>query len=156
MKQLSLARLALRLLSVPLIIYAMSAGSKAQQIEPEYLANENFNARFIEANRACGPQAQGTIAAGTTAVVLTGIFKGVRICNMVVTASAIGTFQIRSGTGVACATGLANLSPPFNMAANGNMVLNFNRMFAVGPNTDLCITAVGVAIPYFFTYNYNW
>lgn len=92
---------------------------------------------------------------GAPTKILTGVAGSrIFICGYDVSAAASTTLQLKTGTGANCATGLANLTPAWNLVAGiGNLGnANFMGTGPVPPLTDVCVASAGaVQIMIYYT-----
>ena len=65
----------------------------------------------------CGRVANGASAAATTLVITGTAGQGIHLCGWDVTATAVGTWQIITGTGATCGTGTVNISAAHSLGA---------------------------------------
>jgi hypothetical protein len=79
----------------------------------------------------------------TTQIVALQAGKSIHVCGFVVNAGGTTTARIVQGTGTNCATGLANMTPAFNLASGGNVSFgnSVGRLLKTNSGSALCITS---------------
>ena len=83
--------------------------------------------------------------AGTTELVSAQANKRVYVCNYIMdSAGGTQTVSLVYGTGTACATGTANLTPGWSLGANQGLVDNVtDAVLQTAVGNALCINVVG-------------
>lgn len=93
-------------------------------------------------------------AAATTQLVALVAARSIRVCALVITASATGTAQFKNGTGSNCGTGTASLTGAMAVLINGAIALGSGsgELFKTPVSNALCLAAVTGNITGFVSY----
>ena len=118
---------------VAILVLALLPGVKAQSVQA------------ISCNAASVYDASTN---GSTKLVTGVNAKATYLCGFVIYGAGTASVKFISGTGTACATGSANLTPAFAIAQSQvNDTSPFFRGLYIDPLVDVCInTSAGVAI----------
>ncbi len=80
---------------------------------------------------------------GSTQLVTNASPSQIYVCGFVITSGGTASVKLESGTGTACATGNAALTPAFPMVANGEVIDSSSvwRGLRVASARNLCISS---------------
>lgn len=93
----------------------------------------------------CGRTAVGASAAATTLAIPGAAGQGIHLCGWDVTATAVATWQIITGTGATCGTGTVNISAAHALAA-GNPLATAGATpgrYSTQAGSNVCVIVTG-------------
>jgi hypothetical protein len=99
----------------------------------------------------CGRVVNGASAAATTLVIPGVTGQNIHLCGWDVTATAVATWQLISGTGATCGTGTVNITAAHNigaataLASSGATPGRYSTPTPVAPNPNpsVCVVVTG-------------